>query len=264
MSALDARVASEVAKATGSNLLDYMVPESGVSTDDVLTVTFHADGKRIEVHKQCAKEACDEVKEVVSGGEGGVWQGFQKIFLGEDPLYPLIKIGIVEKLPNILAGAQATGTLKKLTTKDLESLDIGSKRSWAKYAGRKQGAEGYKFGDLTRHLLHKVKPAPAVVEESSSSVWLSLDALAREEELERLRTDVQSISSELRETKRCLDDQWDKSKGIGIGLAACSSMVILDMVLGDQFGRYAHLLIVVVLALWMIRVTPKESPKKKQ
>ena len=160
-SALLTRLRGDDANAAAKQLIDKFVPGPGFNTDEVACLVFHADGKTIEaLHQLGGQPEPVKVARVESGGEGGVWVGFQNVFFDKDTQMPAIKQGAVAQLPALLEDGQA-GKGRGPTQADVEmaalqSMGTQGTRTWKEKAGRTDGSEGYKFGDVSRHLYRKV------------------------------------------------------------------------------------------------------------
>merc|ERR1712190_420317 len=90
-------------------------------------------------------------------------QGFQRIFFDRDTDMPLIRHGAVANIPALLDDGMSNDISLNSDSGDsgnaaLAAVSSGrGGKSWKEKAGRSHGKDGYKFGDLTRRVMMKMK-----------------------------------------------------------------------------------------------------------
>ena len=148
-------------KADADRVLDALVPDIGVAEDDVLTIQLEADTKTLSISfHSAATQAEDNRLTMESGGEGGCWTAFQRIFFDDDTPVPTIRHGAIADLPDVLAGegntaGESRGALtRQPTAMQIEAaVDRGlshvqrKQMTWSEFAGRDDGGSGYRFGE---------------------------------------------------------------------------------------------------------------------
>eukprot|EP00927_Polykrikos_kofoidii_P028994 TRINITY_DN25146_c0_g1_i1.p1 TRINITY_DN25146_c0_g1~~TRINITY_DN25146_c0_g1_i1.p1 ORF type:complete len:402 (+),score=74.08 TRINITY_DN25146_c0_g1_i1:78-1208(+) len=124
-----------------------------MSCGDVMNVEFAADGAGLRI----VHETHGLVLEMSSRG---LWLGFQQAYFDENTVQTAIKAGAVRDFPSAVFGHcdNAGESLENVSNApSFVSKSSTVKKSWRDFSRRSSGRDGYKFGDLTRGVVSKVR-----------------------------------------------------------------------------------------------------------
>mmetsp|Transcript_136706 Transcript_136706/g.380973 ORF Transcript_136706/g.380973 Transcript_136706/m.380973 type:complete len:356 (-) Transcript_136706:75-1142(-) len=218
---------------------------TNIAEHDVLTLRLDADGERVEVDATWREPPSLAIQ------SSAIWLGLQQIYFDERTDMPLVKVGAIRHLSEIVFGA-AAGHLQPQETDCLGtdmalSADtaVSGRRTWREFAQRTRGKDGYRVGDLTRGILARARnkqlPREDVkpVERRDEQVYL--------EEIAQLRLEVEREHEREREAER---QRWASFRtgsflGAALGLLAA---LLLDATLVPELERPVGLSLCAVLA----------------
>lgn len=218
-------------------MLDKLLPDNGVADNDVLKITCKFDGKTIEAEYRVADATSFQpMLSIESGGEGGVWESFQNIFFDLKTEIPAIKLGVVTRVPELLASDRADHTAASEEIAAKKSTRRGSARSlataprdengWDVFAGRSDGDPGYHFGDLTRGFYSFCTDAPATRHDQDDEFLVgappAVGGDAEAAELRRLKAELEAVTLRLVEAERRAKQRKPALLlGVGLGASLC-------------------------------------------
>jgi len=207
---------------------------------DVLTVRFQADGEHLEVNASWRASGSCAFK------SPAVWLCTQQAYFDKDAEHQAIKLNALRHLPEIVFGnghlqerCDSTSSsnasneglaLAEAPTGCVQST-LRSRKTWRDFAGRSNGKDGYKFGDITRGVLAKSKA-------SNKSRRLADESIQADSSLDAYRTEISELRREYEDLDRrsglarhaALAQRWSF---FGAGVAAGVGVTLLVVVVSD-------------------------------
>mmetsp|Transcript_15555 Transcript_15555/g.24857 ORF Transcript_15555/g.24857 Transcript_15555/m.24857 type:complete len:345 (-) Transcript_15555:32-1066(-) len=186
-----------------------------VMDQDVLTLRFDADGENLLVDFPSRYH-----RPAVTFHSPALWLGLQRSYFDENELQG-IKVGASRLLPELLSCAEHDGG---------EGRERSSSKSWREFAGRKEGKDGYKFGDLTRGFMSKATDTrPHSNPRESSQEPRHRPEEVYLQEIAQLRSDLELLQG------RCAHEQGSKE-----------ARATRSFQVGTMFGSALSLLVALV------------------